>query len=1064
MSGRCCLDITIKYMSQNSEQIRREWAIADKRRSCKESCTKIDQGLAKLDNRSSERAIWELFQNARDLAQLNKSGKKETHIKIRLTSDEFIFAHQGRPFTHDSFSSLVKQVSAQEKEDKDSVGQYGTGFLTTHAFGRVINVVGSLDMENAAPGKFVNIDNFVIDRTYHDIPDFINKMAEQLLNINNYADAEMVDECRDWTELHYQLNSAEGAETNAQKGIHAAINILPYVMTINSPIVDVTIVNEVDGHTISFSKRELPDENSLRVMAIDINNNGNIYCKKIYYLQSEDGQDIVVLPLKDSTTGESLSGIAKLFVCFPLLGTEDFGMDFIYHSRRFFPVEERDAIYLPVENTNVRSKYEQNVKVLNEMSDMLFDYLREHVEDISNWVDITTLSFECERNKEDVTNEFFCSFKEKWVEFLESLPIIPVDGERKSLCSDSFYLLSKEIVDTIENENGAEFEVISTVASERFNVPNTSDIIEWSKVVLSWKDADDSIFLSVEDIASDVSENGLKELDLLKQFDVAIKDMGYDRLFEKYTLIPNKEGTLFKKSDLRNAKDIPNWLYNIVKRIIPNRTSTFVNNEFSGIIEMTSFSRNDLKESINDFLSTQRKENLEKGNCYSDEVLNVLASICSVYKSEQGTTIRKNVMPLICKHLNVDYTPQILAPLSSDERDITELPFKHLVENMLLKISLMDSENVQENYEYILNLHQNLSSWSSYYDSNNAKGYAIEYGAFPNQLYIPCKASDLKVATDISDEKLASLYNNIFNIDIKDELVCEDFNTFCAFEQIDSKTIAKCIEDELAANKFDNEYLLDIINELENKQWQEWFPVINGKKAELFMSQVKPACKDEVFRLMKIEDPNKLKQLADLADELDLDEILRRGREAVIAEHNKVVDFEFKKSLGKYVEVFIQKELISQLNLEKSDIKVSVEDEQGGQDLVVYKEGEPVYYMEIKSRWGIDQSVMMSPLQMQRSVQQTSNYALCCVDMTGFNISNCEKHIYPPIEDVLCRIKSLTNIGELNSVLIDGAFPQNQSDTVHIGGDFKCIVPQKVIQNQGKSFEILLDTIISHCK
>lgn len=1049
---------------KNSEQIRKVWAKADKRQFCKQSCTKIDQGLAKLDNRSSERAIWELFQNARDLAKVNDSGKKEAHIKIRLTSDEFIFAHQGRPFTHDSFSSLVKQVSAQEKEDEDSVGQYGTGFLTTHAFGRVIKVVGSLDMENAAPGKFVNIDNFVIDRTYQDISDFVNKMADQLLNIDYYADAEMVDDCREWTELHYQLNSAEGAEANAKKGIHAAINILPYVMTINSPIVDVTIVNEVDGRTISFSKRELPEENSLSVMAIDINDNGNIYCKKIYYLQSEDGQDIVVLPLKDSNTGESLSDIAKLFVCFPLLGTEDFGMDFIYHSRRFFPVEERDALYLPVENANIRRKYEQNVKVLNEMSDMLFDYLREHAEDISNWVNITTLSFECERNKEDITNEFFCSFKEKWVGFLESLPIIPVDGEVRSLNSDSFYLLSKEIVDTIEGENGEKFGVISTVALERFYVPNIDDIIGWSKVVLSWKDVNDSAFLSVEDIAEGVAEKGLKELDLLKQFDVAIKDMGYDRLFEKYTLIPNKEGTLFKKSDLRNAKDIPGWLYDIVKQIIPNRTSTFVNNEFSGIVEMTSFSRNDLKESINDFLATQRKEYLDKGKCYREEILRVLASICSVYKYEQSKTIRRNVMPLICDYLKVDYMPQILAPLSSDERNVTELPFKHLVENLLLEISLMDSENVKENYDYILNLHRNLSSWSSYYDPNNAKGYAIEYGAFPNQLYIPCKASDLKVATDISNEKLIGLYNNIFDVDIKDELVCEDFRSFYEFEEIDAKTIAKRIEDELSDNKFDNEYLLDIINELEDKQWQEWFPIINDKRAELFMNQVKPACKDEIFRLMKIGDPNKLKQLADLADELDLDEILRRGREIVISEHNKVADFEFKKSLGEYVEELIQNELKDRLNVERSDIKVSVKDEQGGQDIVVYKEGKPVYFLEIKSRWGTDQSVMMSPLQMQRSVQQMSNYALCCVDMTGFNISDCEKHIYPPIEDVLCRIKSLTNIGELNSYLVDGAFPQSQNETVHIGGDFKCIVPQKVIQNQGKSFELLLDTIISHCK
>ena len=74
-------------MTQNSEQIRREWAKADKRQFCKQSCTKIDQGLAKLDNRSSERAIWELFQNARDLAKVNEAGKTESHIKIRLTSD-----------------------------------------------------------------------------------------------------------------------------------------------------------------------------------------------------------------------------------------------------------------------------------------------------------------------------------------------------------------------------------------------------------------------------------------------------------------------------------------------------------------------------------------------------------------------------------------------------------------------------------------------------------------------------------------------------------------------------------------------------------------------------------------------------------------------------------------------------------------------------------------------------------------------------------------------------------------------------------------------------------------
>lgn len=76
---------------------------------------------------------------------------------------------------HDTFSSLVKQVSSQTKEDEDSVGQYGTGFLTTHAFGRQIFVSGSLDMEEQVPGKYVSIDKFNIDRTFESIPEFVEK-------------------------------------------------------------------------------------------------------------------------------------------------------------------------------------------------------------------------------------------------------------------------------------------------------------------------------------------------------------------------------------------------------------------------------------------------------------------------------------------------------------------------------------------------------------------------------------------------------------------------------------------------------------------------------------------------------------------------------------------------------------------------------------------------------------------------------------------------------------------------------------------------------------------------
>lgn len=175
-------------MQTNNYNIKEAWEIEQKRVFCKQSCTKISQGLDKLDPRSGERAIWELIQNARDLARTNDLGEKKAHIKITLTPDEFIFAHKGRPFNHDSLTSLVMQVSSQEKETGDAVGQYGTGFLTTHAFGRKLYITGSLSMEPQLPGEFVDIENFEIDRTFDEMPEFVDKVAHQLHNINKYAD------------------------------------------------------------------------------------------------------------------------------------------------------------------------------------------------------------------------------------------------------------------------------------------------------------------------------------------------------------------------------------------------------------------------------------------------------------------------------------------------------------------------------------------------------------------------------------------------------------------------------------------------------------------------------------------------------------------------------------------------------------------------------------------------------------------------------------------------------------------------------------------------------------
>ena len=126
-------------------------------------------------------------------------------------------------------------------------------------------------------------------------------------------------------------------------------------------------------------------------MAVLITHNEEYEERKIYYLESEDGDDLAILPLETPYKAKNLSGIAKLFVYFPLLGTENFGMDVIFHSKKFFPVEERNGLHLPVSNANVRSKYEQNTQVLDSLTEMVQQYYREHAENITNWVNISGL-------------------------------------------------------------------------------------------------------------------------------------------------------------------------------------------------------------------------------------------------------------------------------------------------------------------------------------------------------------------------------------------------------------------------------------------------------------------------------------------------------------------------------------------------------------------------------------------------------------------------------------------------------------------------------------------------
>jgi hypothetical protein len=74
------------------------------------------------------RAIWELVQNARDVVVEGNYAE----IIFTRRKNEFIFQHDGIPFTNKTIEALILQTSSKVSNNSVQVGQYGTGFLTTH--------------------------------------------------------------------------------------------------------------------------------------------------------------------------------------------------------------------------------------------------------------------------------------------------------------------------------------------------------------------------------------------------------------------------------------------------------------------------------------------------------------------------------------------------------------------------------------------------------------------------------------------------------------------------------------------------------------------------------------------------------------------------------------------------------------------------------------------------------------------------------------------------------------------------------------------------------------------
>lgn len=1029
----------------------------ERRQDNKQHATKIDQGLRSVDSQTGPaRAIWELCQNARDLTE-------DSHIKIELSDGQFRFSHNGKPFDMDSLSSLIKQVSGQFKENEETVGQYGTGFLTTHYYGMRFFLYGSYQI---GEDMYVDLDGFEIDRSHDSIDELFNKITSQLSETDKRLQRPYSSEKQEWTTFVYDLPPHH--KDGAVNGLKEAIKQMPYVMLFNDEITECQIDNNINNVHVSFAKSERPDENGMRVMRIDIIRDGVAKPMDIYYLESADGDERIVLPLESATKACALDGISKLFMHFPLLGTENFGFNFIFHSRNFKPEEKRNGLYLPDGNENNQKEIEQNIEVLDRMKEMLFGWLSEHISEIENTKVLARLCFNPGKYENEDKATFIKEIKKDWASFFITLPMIPTEQDRLSVQGTNLYLLDNEMVTCLTKEDNGKY--LSTICQyaqmgNKYILPIESECVEWSKIVQEWgwDDMNWKPFIGVENIVENIQEKSCA----LHDFLMFIKVCNFDRLFNQRALIPNREGVLRKANELRNAEAITSDLYKMVRPLIESDTDRFVDEAYNDVYELDVYGRTDLRDDVKkaidrleDKISTSDGINAE----LDDDMVQAIVNYCSAFPIQNGNSVRNRVMPIICTLQGVEYKETYIPKLEEDEVDVYESAFRFIVEYQMYLLSKQDVEWVKSNQGLLSDFLREVTSVGTF------KKQIGLYGLFPNYYYDLCLANDLRKNAIDSDkcEDLLRIYEQELGEDLREGLVHPDFEDYWDFEK-QTDDICRDIEDKLAKDDYSSPTTIEIIEKIDSDEdgWGQLFKNIRERKENIFFKNaVSGTKKNDVYRLMKNNEET-LAILANLAEQDDMEDILNRAQRIIEMEKQKKADFELMHRIGKHIEDMIREKIASELG-EKLQIKTSngnkgdleVDDMQYGQDIIVSYNGQDVYYLEVKSKRNFNTPAYMSKNQIRKACVNADMYALCCVDLSS---ALCQDIDNPTMGEILPHTRFKNDIGSLLSPLVTSVLKADEDmegKEIKLEGDYTASIPKRVFKT-GLTMDEMIDEIIA---
>lgn len=517
--------------------------------------TKILQHISRVRDSSHDgqarRWIWELIQNAKDASFPGEPVK----IRVRLTPQELIFSHNGRPFNVKGILSIINQVSSKQPDNEETTGKFGTGFVTTHLLSEVVRLKSVLSDSDSSTDEELPYKAFevALDRSgvdQEEVLDAVNRAINVIEEIDKTPDVDFDKDSYN-TSFIYELKTDKSKEI-AGLGLDDLKYSIVYALAFVKNIAQIEIINDITDESRLFtiaSKTPTDTEEITQLCVNEVNNNSTI---EHYMLLAQRGKTVVVAPTDSNNNFTPVDpNTPRVFVDFPLIGSEKFPFPAVCNSSDFQPDEPRS--FIPVNDREESFNSNANKEILLECMELYRLILIEANEQgYSNFYNV--VSFGEIITRPDLHPQWiYDNIFENMLEYIKEIPVFKVLNKGQVPLSDELHFpMSKN-----KKELGVLSDILNMI--DGYSVPLKKDLQGWYNSFKHLPELDSSRFMDLSDVVDQISEFTLKDDITRLNFVQTV----YDAVLENASLLKDfASGTLALIPDqsdemtLRKAKDI----------------------------------------------------------------------------------------------------------------------------------------------------------------------------------------------------------------------------------------------------------------------------------------------------------------------------------------------------------------------------------------------------------------------------------------------------------------------------------------------------------------------------